>query len=365
MDNNPAFDATHEIADMQHGNTPVARFSFPSQWKASSQVTWKYENIAQPVSIYAVAYNPSGPEWVEMLPVESFYWLQPNFGFDQPGSFKFGQFLLQPMPVEEVMSRWIVPRYRGNRQGLSINKVQPLPNLPKELNMTNQQAPLYGVVASIEYNENGKTIEEEIYGVMIVQQAPPTYGSGGTIIQTNWGFARLFCFRAEKDKLEGNRPGYWKIIQSVKANPGWEQQVCAPIMQQIQQGFQQHLQAGYDQINAATRMSQMISAQNDSFLQHQQQKRNADAQAWEQKKQQEAQSQAGYTKEDAFGDTIMGRETYHDPYYQYGSQHSGYNQYVWTNGQGEYQYSNDANFDPNLGAVQGWTLMQKKNVGDA
>jgi hypothetical protein len=352
-----------QIIDAAHQNAPVAQFSFPGNWKAASQVNWKYENISQPVTIYSIAYNPNGVDWVEMLPIESFYWLQPDYGFDQPGSFKFGQFFLQPMRPEDAMVHWIVPRFRGNRQNMRVKQVQSLPQLPQQLKIPGQQVPLYGVVAKIEYLENAKAIEEEVYGVMVVQPGIPSYGAGGTITQTNWGFMRLFCFRAEKGQLDENRNTYWQIMQSIQTNPDWEQKIYNPIMQQMQVSFQQHLQAGYDQINAATQISRMISAQNNSFYQQQEQNRNADWQAFEQKRLQENQANGTYTKEEAFGDAMMGQEAYHDPYYQYGSKHSGYNQYVWTNSQGEYQYSNDANFDPNLGATQSWTLMQKKNTG--
>ena len=354
--------AEFQLPDTAH-KTIVAKFNYPSNWQATGQVVWKYENVSQPVTLYSCAYNPNGVEWVEMLPVESFYWMEPNYGFDQPGSFKFGQFFLQPMRPEDTMAKWIVPRFRGNRQNLQLKQVQAAPHLPQQLKLPQQQVPLYGVVAQIEYSENGKAIEEEIYGVMIVNQGIPTYGAGGMITQTNWGFMRLLCFRAEKGQLAQVRPICWKIVESVQANPAWEQQVCTPIMQQIQQQFQAHLQAGYDQINAATQMSKMISAQNDQFLQRQEQKRNDDWNSYQQKKQQDAQSAGAYTKEEAFGDALMGQEAYNDPYYQYGSKHSGYNQYVWTNGQGEYQYSNDANFNPNLGATQNWSLMEKKNTG--
>ncbi len=353
----------HTIIDTQNRQTPVAHFTVPGNWKASSQVKWIWENVSQPVTVYSIAYNPEGVEWVEMLPMESFYWLEPNFGFDRPGSFKMGQFFLQPMPAVEAMNRWLVPRYRGNRQQLRVVDVQRVPGLEKKMNIPAQQLPLEGVMAKIEYLENGKQIEEELYGLMVVQQAPPSYGTAGTIIQTNWGFIRTFCFRAEKGNLDKLRSDCWGIVQSIKANPTWEQQVYTPLIQQIQQGFQQYLQAGYDQINAATRMSQMISAQNNSFLQQQQQRRDDESRIYEQRKQQEAQDYGKYTKEEAFGDMLMGRESYNDPYFQYGSQHTGYNQYVWTDGQGKYQYSNDANFDPNIGGTQSWTLMEKKTVG--
>jgi hypothetical protein len=320
-------------------------------------VTWRYEDVSQPVTIHAITWNPAGAEWVEILPAESFYWLEPNYGFNQPGSYKFGQYLLQPMHPEEAMSRWVVPRIRGNRHGLQILTVQPLPGLPQQLPLPSLQVPLYGVMATVAYTENGQAIEEEIYGVMLVHPPVP-----GATVQTNWGFIRLFCFRAAKSGLAAVRPLCWNVVQSVQNNPAWEQQVYNPVQQQLHQGFQQYIQAGYDQINAATQMSKMISAQNDAFYQGQQQRRDANWQSHEQRKQEDTYGQ--YTKEDAFGDMIMGRESYHDPFYKHGTEHYGYSQFVWTNGQGEYQRTDDPNFDPNIGSNQNWTLMQKKNIGD-
>jgi hypothetical protein len=352
----PSF-ARHTVVDAQHQNIPAAQFLYPSQWQATSQLTWRYEDMSQPVTSYAIAYNPAGPEWVEMLPIESFYWLEPAWGFQQPGSKKFGQYLLQPMRPEDALSRWVIPRHRGNRPGLRIVQLQPLPHLPQQLSFS-AQVPPYGVMATLEYTENNQLMEEEIYGVVVYHQPVP-----GAIIQTNWGFARLFCFRAKKGGLDAVRPLCWRVAQSWQMNPAWEQQVYNSVMQQMQQQFQQYIQAGYDQINAATQMSRMISAGNDQFYRHQQERREADWQRHQQNMQQ-ANNYGQFTQTDAFGDMMMGRETYHDPYYADGSQHYGYNDYVWTNSQGEYQYSNDANFDPNTGSSQNWTLIQKKNVGD-
>jgi hypothetical protein len=353
----PAF-SRHTLVDAQHQNIPAAQFLHPAHWQATGQLTWRYEDMSQPVTSYAITYNPTGPEWVEMLPIESFYWLEPAWGFQQPGSKKLGQYLLQPMRPEDAMSRWIIPRYRGNRPNLQVVHLQPAPQLPQQLSIPSQ-VPLYGVMATIEYTENGQQVEEEIYGAVAYHQPIP-----GAITQTNWGFARLFCFRAKKGELATVRPLCWRVMQSWQTNPAWEQQVYHPMMQQMQQQFQQYIQAGYDQINAANQMSRMISAQNDQFYRHQQERRDTDWQRHQQHMQENASSYGQFSQTDAFGDMMMGRETYHDPYYTEGSQHYGYNDYVWTNGQGEYQYSNDANFDPNINCSQNWTLMQKKNVGD-
>ena len=95
------------------------------------------------------------------------------------------------------------------------------------------------------------------------------------------------------------------------------------VVKELQQQFNQYLKAGYDQIAAAGRLSLQISANNQSFLDHQAQRREQESQS-DQRRRHQSPSAGGYTTSDAFGDMMMGRETYDDPYWQYGSQHSGY-----------------------------------------
>lgn len=352
---------SHQIVDQQHRGMIAAMFEYPPAWQATSRVTWNFQNVSQALTVYAAAYNPNGMEWLEMLPVESFCWIEPNYGFYQQGQSHLGQVYMRPMTALDTMARWVIPKYRGNRRNVQITVANQVPDLPRWLNFNTEGAPAESVVVRIEYNENGKLIEEEFYGVKIQRDCPPTYGAAGPLYQTNWGFARLFCFRAEKGTLDALRPAFWRIMQSVKINPEWER-LCGQVNQQLADLFNQHIQAGYDQINAATRLSHMISAQNDAWLQQQQQNRDA-AWAADQQRRHQEQARNDYTTNDAFGDYIMGRESYNDPYYQDGSQHYGYYQYVWTDSQGNYQYSNDANFNPNLGASANWTLMEKKQIG--
>jgi hypothetical protein len=51
--------------------------------------------------------------------------------------------------------------------------------------------------------------------------------------------------------------------------------------------------------------------------------------------------------------------TYEDPYWGE-SQQSNLYDYVWTDGQGNYQPTNDASYDPNVGATTNWQLMQRR-----
>lgn len=356
--------AVYRIIDEKHQGIVVSTFELPASWQAQSRVNWNYAHLSFPVTAWAVAYNPNGAEAVEMFPVDAFYWLEPDYGFNPQGQNSLGQTCLRVMSAEETMLKWVLPKYRGNRPNLRVIGTIPMPDLPQRIGFNLPGVQMESVAVKIEYAENNQIIEEVIYGVKTTQQPPPTYGAGGMIVQTNWGFARLFSFRAAQGRIEENRDLFWHVIKSAKANPQWEQ-MYNQILGQMQTQFNQYLQAGYDQINAATQMSHQISAQNDAWLNQQAQKRETDNRAWEQKRAQENEAWGKYTNNDAFGDMMMGRETYADPSSNLGEvQIDGYHDYVWTNKQEEYIPTNDPNFDPNIGSNQNWVLLKKKNIGD-
>ena len=351
----------HQIVDAQYGLTAAA-FTIPTGWQAQSSLQWDTRQYAAPFRLFARTFDPQTGSVVEFFPAATFCWIEPYMGFGQQGhDAGGGAVLLKPISAADTLTRWVIPLYRPKSLGVGVTGIHPLPQMAQYLNYTPPQgAAVECVCVQIEYQENGRLIEEEFYGLKLLYSGIPSYGAAGTLMQYNWGFDRLFSFRAPKGQLDAaQHEKMWSLVRSLRINPAW-QQLCGQIQQQINQLFNQHLQAGYDSINAATRMSQQISAQNDQFLQHQQQRRDSEYASDQHRRQQNAQTN-DYTQNDAFGDYLMGRETYNDPYHQYGSQH-GYHEYVWTDSQGNYQYSDTANFDPNIGATTRWTLMQKKTV---
>ena len=70
----------HPIVDRQNQNLTVATFEAPEGWRTDSHVVWNLQNLSLPVQVHAGIYNPLGSEAFEFLPVEAFYWLEPNYG---------------------------------------------------------------------------------------------------------------------------------------------------------------------------------------------------------------------------------------------------------------------------------------------
>lgn len=345
----------YPITDQVHQGMIVAAFEHPPTWQAQSNVVWNFQNTSQPVFVYAATWNPNGAEAFEFLPVEACYWLEPNYGFQAVGQQRFGLTLLPPMPVTEMMTRWLIPKYRNNRQNLRVVDVQPLLHLAQMLNALELQTmQTEGASARIEYLENGHRFEEEFYACRY--QFPPVYGA---VTQQNWGLVRVFCFRTAYGQLDAQRKTFWNIATSLFHNPQW-QELFQQITQQLHGQFMGQIQAGYDKLRSEAQFQQQLTA----YYQAQRDRQNANI-AWGIERQQQVnagRNNSGYSAQDAWGDAaLLNRTAYEDPNSQQGNYHydDGQHDWVWTDGQGNFIPSNDPNYDPNPGSDRTWSLAKK------
>ena len=297
----------HQVIDRQHNGVVVSVFEYPDGWEARSDVSWNFQNATTPVTAFAQAYNPAGTEAIGFLPPEIYFWLNEGVGFYMPGQEVQGTLFLMPMPAADALAQWVVPKYRGNYPDLRIVGGGPAPQLAQRLCVNLGGARTEDAYVRLEYTENGRLFEEEFYGMKFSQDVP-YYGPQGMTMQINWGFARLFTFRAEKGALAAARETFWHIVGSVKVNPRWEQ-IYAQVMQQIKMTFDQQLQAGYANIQAAADMSKAISANNDAMLASFEQQRQAAQQS-------SVRNEApDHSSTDAFDEYVRGVETVNDPYH--------------------------------------------------
>jgi hypothetical protein len=274
----------------------------------------------------------------------------------------------------DALVRLIIPKYRGNCQGLRIVGANPVPNLVQIINATEiKQVNLYqGAMARIEYIEQGRAIEEEFYACHF--QLPPLHGAGAVI--NSWGLTRLFRFRAERGRLDASKKAFWQIAASVRFNPQW-QQLCTQIMEQLAGQARQNTQAGWDAINAgwdrlraAGEQSRQFMANNQAYVDRQEQRLQTD---WHlqplttpaHSADDPSASQAGeYTFHEALIDTIREEESIYNPNAPHNEKVSGHHDYIWTDERGNVQATNDPNYDPNSNSNQNWTMARKKRIGD-
>ena len=189
-------------------------------------------------------------------------------------------------------------------------------------------------------------MEEEFYAVSYLVRIPYD-GPQGRTWQINWGLNAVHSFRGPAGTLDRRRPVFAAIAKSFRPNPAWQARL-AGINQYLAAEFNRQLQAGYDQIAAAGRMSRQISANNDAMI------ASIDRQLAAGRSSGRSGGSSGTA---AFDDYIRGVDTTNDPYYGT-SQHSNTSQFHWTDGYGNYRNTNDASADPNRTEVGNWTLLQ-------
>lgn len=336
--------ARHSIVDEQNGGMVVSTFAHPGDWQARSQVFWNPQHTNLPAKVYAATFNPNGVESFEFLPIQAFFWLEGDYGLVAIGENGHGLVRMPPRPAPDALASLVIPHFRGDRQNLRVTGVQPVANLWQ---IFNDPPPQRGesLMARVEYEEHGRAIEEEFYGVC--EWVPAT---GGAL---NWGFGRLICFRAERGQLDAMRETFWQIAGSLQPNPQWKQ-LYEQIVQQLMAGFNVRIQETYARFEREKEMSRQNIAYNDHLIAQRSAQVSASIEQTRQQNQQ--RSQTPYTPQDAAGDAMMGRAAFHDPNSAEGNYHYAYGhpQHVFTNEQGEFYYTNDPMDNPNQHMNGNW-----------
>lgn len=317
----------HHIVDELHQGMIVSSFEHPNDWLAHSQVVWNFEDTGYPVTVYASTFNPNGTEAVEFLPVEACFWVQPNYMYTLGQRYR-GSTCLPPMGALEALTQFEIPKHRGNRQNLRLVHAQPVPNLAQMLGADELRNVRHeGVMARIEYGENGRLLEEEFYAC--VMWHPPN-GQ-----QTNWGLIRPFCFRAARGQFDTARQQLWRIATSVRNNPQWGQ-----IFDRIVQDLNTQVMAFLNGVKAK------LAAEIDYG------RKLADYRSWQANlSQQQFDSRwvSDQRRNDQVGDLLLGRQRFDDPGSAHGNPHfnHGHQQYAWTNGRSEWLHTDKAGYNPN------------------
>jgi hypothetical protein len=287
----------------------------------------------------------------------------PAAGRGQPAFRMVGATMSPPMSGVDAITKFLLPRHRASVSDLRI--VGPF--VPQDLGHIVRALPpnvkAEPVGLRIEYSINGIAFEEEICAVRTEWVTSDT-GPMGVMVQQNWQLASPFGIRAMRGTLQAKRPMFSRIMQSSRQNPEWVR-LFQSVYQQLQQQFNGWIQQGYDSIAAAGMASRAISANNDAMLANMEASRTAENAAWQQQREQARQESERYTTQDAWSDYFKGTNTYDDRSTATGtSEHSNEWSYVWSNGNGDYRRTNDANYNPNtdpgIGSAQNWELLPQR-----
>ena len=315
----------HRVIDQHHQGMVVSTFEYPQGWQAQSQVVWNFQDTSFPVTASATVYNPRGTEAVEFIPTEACFWIEPPIIYT-PGQRWRGLTCLRPMGALDALMQYIIPKYRGNRQNLRVVAAQPVPNMARMLRHEwLLSVPNEGVMARLEYEENGRQFEEDFFACVFWH---PPNGE-----QLNWGFPRLFAFRAERGQLDAARETLWRVATSLESNPQWDQ-LFKQIMSQLHNQFMSQVAVNDAQRNAQKAWGQQLKEYRE----------------WESDLHQQTVNHRWASQQrtsDRMGDVLGGYQRFHDPNSAFGVHYDkSLSQYSWTNGQ-RWIHTNSAVYDPN------------------
>jgi hypothetical protein len=334
----------YPVIDKPQGGLAVGTIAVPEGWTASSNIEWTYSNVSFPMRMSARIAAPDGSAWLEWFPAEMFYWLEPRDTSVAIGGHAFGMIHRPGIGVQEAMHRFVLGRYRGRAQNLQVLGYRPIGNLARALG----QPPTEGesIAARVRYQLGGRTVDEEFFAILTNVIRIPYHGPQGTTYEYHRSLLYVHSMGAADGKLDGLHPLLGFVAASWRADPVWRRH-AQQVLQQLADQFNRNLAAGYARIAAAGRLSRAISANNDAMI------RSIEA-------QRQATNQSQDRINDNFSQYIRGTERMQDPYY--GTSEQSYtNKYHWTDGFGNYQHSNDANFNPNNGSNTNWQRMQPAN----
>jgi hypothetical protein len=346
---------TYEVPDPNFGGIRVASISIPAGWRTSSQVQWDFTSANYPVRVHVRVQSPDGKMWIDLLPMDAVYWMDFLARPIPFGQRSYGAVYAPNASIEQAMQHLIVLPARGQMPGFQITAKRPVDvaRLGQAFNYQNLRGEAMSM--RVRYTLNGAPTEEDFFTFYTAVQTIPYTGPQGTTHE----FHRMLLLSHAVGATDGLLASVYPLLGTVAASIRFDENYQRHI--QAVQGFiiaqyDAYLQRGYDSIYAAGQLSRSISANNDALLSSMQQQRAAQTRADAARR---AAAGGGTSPNDAFSQYIRGTTRMNDPYWGTSERDSNYS-YHWTDGQGNYRASNDAGFNPNIGAGGGpnWQRME-------
>lgn len=313
------------INDYKYVKGEAVSIAVPVSWQVSGQIIWNEANISFPAVTSLIAENKSLHTRFEAWPTLSF--LQLQSAYVQPGQYYSGALVVAQLPdIATALQQYLLPYFR---KGISLQIVGnedikgKVPNLPADADAR---------MVIIEYQEDGIAIQERILAMKT------GYAQGGFAS----AFITSFAYKTPKGEASKYEALFTQMFNSIQYTDAFNM-----AFKQIS-GYS--YTAGMNDIAAAGRTSQQISANNDAMLQGMQQNRTF----------QNQQYYYNQNSNSGFNDYIRGQGDYYDP--NSGQTYKldyNYNQ-NWHNGNGTIIQSQDPYYNPNLGGTGNWYQLEPK-----
>jgi hypothetical protein len=346
---------TYEVPDPNFGGIRVASISIPAGWRTSSQVQWDFTSANYPVRVHVRVQSPDGKMWIDLLPMDAVYWMDFLARPIPFGQRSYGAVYAPNASIEQAMQHLIVLPARGQMPGFQITATRPVDvaRLGQAFNYQNLRGEAMSM--RVRYTLNGAPAEEDFFTFYTAVQTIPYTGPQGTTHEFHRMLLLSHAVGATDGLLASVYPLLGTVAASIRPDENYQRHIQA-VQGYITAQYNAYLQRGYDSIYAAGQLSRTISANNDALLSSMQQQRAAQTRADAARR---AAAGGGTSPNDAFSQYIRGTTRMSDPYWGTSERDSNYS-YHWTDGQGNYRASNDAGFNPNIGAGGGpnWQRME-------
>ena len=346
---------TYEVPDPNFGGMRVATIAIPAGWRTSSQVQWDFTSANYPVRVHVRVQSPDGKMWIDLLPIDAVYWMDFVARPIPFGQRSYGAVYAPNASIEQAMQHLIVLPARGQMPGFQITAKRPVDvaRLGQAFNYQNLRGEAMSM--RVRYTLNGVPAEEDFFTFYSAVQTIPYTGPQGTTHEFHRMLLLSHAVGATDGLLASVYPLLGTVAASIRFDENYQRHIQA-VQRFIIAQYDAYLQRGYDSIYAAGQLSRSISANNDALLSSMQQQRAAQTRADAARR---AAAGGGTSPNDAFSQYIRGTTRMNDPYWGTSERDSNY-RYHWTDGQGNYRASNDAGFNPNVGAGSGpnWQRME-------
>jgi hypothetical protein len=328
---------TYKYTDPMTG-MEAFRLLIPKGWQAQGQIAWS-ANPALPAQARFRFFNPNGTGEFNLFPTQAYFWTNNRLFLttNPPGTLRFNTLVMSPMDLQSAFTRIIIPQARSKVNGLRIVKTNEVPELAKIA----RGQPVQGVRSyasggkmRIEYQENGRRMEEEIYAAVsqFVTDLPGSTLAPGYFINY-WYIDYVFSFKAAKNGLDSQAKVFQTMVYSMKVNPRWFAKVV-----NVKEMMVQKIIRGIKEIG---RIGDMVARAGSEM-------REGQMRDWERRQQANDKIVQNFT------DNIRGVERFNDPFAGKEVElPSGYGR-AFANNLGEYIITDSPSYNPSIGSNLNW-----------
>ena len=324
--------SSQSVRDPAANNVLAATFLLPQGWQYQGQIVWMHE-FSVLANLRLKLWETNTSTTLEWLPTQHFSYTDQLPGLIQPGGNWMGAILAPPVsdPAGFVEGFWapqVTPQLRALRPVVR----EDFPIIAQQTVAQDPGWRAQAVRLRYVYERQAQSWEQDVY--FTLAYAPVNSGVA------MWNVQRAFTCTAPKGRLDASASVIKAVIANVSFTPEWL--ATYSVVQQLRrQGLQQQMA----DTAAFGRQLQQYHAQVQQLGQqmHEDRMKSFDR---------IAESQREY---------LGGVETYSDPFQHLGVYlPAGYQEH-WVNQKGEVVLSEQIGYNPNVGDVNDWRKMERRD----